>query len=283
MKKYLMIAAVLVGQVFAAAFDKVDADASATLVAAVGQISLNAAADSAPVLAPVPVHVPLTARFITAADLLDESAIHANMMGFVGADTDAKWLAAKVTMQGQIDAGTFRRVLFFRGGELITSSRSGGMPTHIFPATAGAEEGVYEFTNGQESIAAVYRELLAGKATVEDLFAKPGFAPGLTWRIRETVADADPQEILAATLMPNDVVHPALLVEMHKAAYALFAGVHLSGVADRLPSLYISMVLNVPGIAEADFGEHLGLQGGLHNYFPANVDGMRYILAGILN
>lgn len=185
-------------------------------------------------------------------------------------------------MHGQIVAGTFRRVLFFRGDELVTSCASGRIPLHIFPVTTGDVEGAYEFTNGQESIAAVYRECVDARETVEDLFEKPGFADGFTWRISKIVADSDPQEILAAAIMPNDVSDSALLVEMHKAAHTLFAGVHHSDFPDRLPSLYVSMVMNVAGIADADFGDNLELK-GLHNYFPARDDGWRYILAGDLN
>lgn len=267
-----MIAAVLIGQLFASEAGKSDVSADKVV------------ADDTPLLVPAPVHVPLTARFITAADLLDTSPIHEDMKRFVGATGDtaaATWITRKSTMSDQIVAGTFRRVLFFRGDVLVTSCASGRMPLHVFPATASADGGAYEFTNGQESIAAVYRTL-AGGATVEDLFEKLGFSPGLTWRIRKTVADGDPQEILAATLTPNDVTDSSLLAEMHRAAHTLFAGVYLSGFPDRLPSLYVSMILNVAGIADANFGDRLALR-GLHNYFPANADGRRYIVAGALN
>ncbi len=246
MKKYLMMAAVLVGQLFAM--------------------------DS----------IPLTARFITTDDLQEGSSIHEQMKTFVGANTEEKWAGAVTTMAGQIAANVMRRVLFFRGDQLVTSSRSGGMPLHIYPAVSDTD-GSFTFENGQDSIANAYRGLLTEGSFVEDLFEKPGFTPGLTWRIREAVEGADPQEILAVTLMPNEVPDASLIAEMHKAAYGLFGGMRLAGSPDRLPSLYVSMVPNVAGIAEANFGEHLAVQPGLHNYFPANADGMRYIVAGHIN
>lgn len=59
--------------------------------------------------------VPLTARFITAADLADDSPILDNMKDFVGAvgeSADAKWLEAKGIMNPQIANNVIRRVLF---------------------------------------------------------------------------------------------------------------------------------------------------------------------------
>lgn len=224
----------------------------------------------------------LTARFITTGDLQEGSPIHEQMKEFVGANTEEKWTSAVATMTGQIDTNGMRRVLFFRGDQLVTSSRSGGMPLHIYPAVSDAD-GSLTFENEQDSIANAYRGLLTEGYFIEDLFEKPGFTPGSTWRVREAVEGADPQEILAVTLMPNEVSDASLIAEMHKSAYGLFGGMRLAGYPERLPSLYVSMVPNVDGIAEANFGEHLAVQPGLHNYFPANADGMRYIVAGHIN
>ena len=65
MKKILLIMAILVGQLFAM---------DDGVPASVGADAFE-----------VPALVPLTARFITAADLLGESPIHANIMRLVGA------------------------------------------------------------------------------------------------------------------------------------------------------------------------------------------------------
>jgi len=97
MKKYLLLATVLIAQLFAA--------------------------DSAP----------LTARFINSNDLSDESPIHFAMKGFVGADTEEKWISTKSTMEDQIAQNVMRRVLFFRGEELVASTRSGRMPLGMQP------------------------------------------------------------------------------------------------------------------------------------------------------
>ncbi|MCE2715690.1 MAG: hypothetical protein ACK4V2_01140 [Pseudomonadota bacterium] len=96
MKKYLLLAAVLVAQLFTA-------------------------------------DLPLTARFINLDDLSNESSIHLTMKNFVGADTEEKWISAKSTMERQIAQNTMRRVLFFRGEELVTSARSGRMPLGMQP------------------------------------------------------------------------------------------------------------------------------------------------------
>lgn len=245
MKKYLILAAVLIAHAFAAE------------------------------------GVPLTARFINSEDLLDASPIQLALKGFVGADTEEKWNSAKQTMEGQIATNAMRRVLFFRGNELVTSTRSGRMPLHIYPATDN--NGSYEFTNGQENIANVYRWLVSDMQTVEDLFQKPNFNDGLTWRIRTVAEGNDPEEILAVTLMSNGVTDASLIAEMHKVAFELFRGMYLVESTERLPSLYISMVNNVLEIETVDFGDNLTLQLGLHNYFPADEDGRSYLVTGKIN
>jgi len=243
MKKYLLLAAVLVAQLFTA-------------------------------------DLPLTARFIAMDDLLDTSPIQPTLKGFVCDGTEEKWIAAKNTMEGQIAQNAMRRVLFFRGEELVTSTRSGRMPLHIYPVTV-QEDGAYEFVNGQESIADIYRSLISTRSAVEDAFEKEGFTPGLTWRICENIDN--PQEILAVSLIPNAIADASLIAEMHKAAFTLFGGMYITDYPDRLPSLYVSMVQNVAGVEEVDFGENLMLQPGLHNYYPGKEDGQYYVVTGRIN
>ncbi len=108
-----MLAAVLVGQLFAM-------DGVSDLVEKTSSLEISAS-------------TPLTVRFINAVDLVDESPIHANMRGFVGADTEEKWTTAKSTMLAQIDANTMRRLLVYRGDELVCSYRTGRMPLAMQP------------------------------------------------------------------------------------------------------------------------------------------------------
>ena len=107
MKKYLMLAAVLVGQLFA--------------------------------MEEAPATSQLTARFITTDDLQEGSPIHEQMKTFVGANTEEKWANAVATMQAQIDANTMRRLLVYRGDELVCSYRTGRMPLGMQPYFCDSE------------------------------------------------------------------------------------------------------------------------------------------------
>lgn len=154
------------------------------------------------------------------------------------------------------------------------------MPLAITPVRI--DDGVLIFENNQESIADVYSRVVAPDAAVSYDESTS------TWSLK----NENDQDILAATLMPNEVQDPTLIGEMHRTAYALFGGMHLNGFPDRLLSLYISMVFPVAGIEAANFGANLSLKSGLldngngtllHNYYPGQANGMRHVLAGRIN
>lgn len=233
--------------------------------------------------------VVLTARFIEAADLEDSSPIIDAVKEYVGATDDAdKWAGAKATITGQIKDGVIRRVLFFVGERLVDSASAGRMPLAIFPAAE--KDSSISFTNGQESIASVYKEL-AGAGAVE-LFEKGEKDGEGTWSLTR-----DGAKIFAATLLPNAQRDPSIIVAMHLATYGLFmktrAPIRLPDSSMVIPRLYVSMVTPIDGLSAADFGKDLGLQVGrlykgdetlIHNYFPGRGDaGLYLMLAGPIN
>lgn len=228
--------------------------------------------------------VTLTARFVEAADLEDESPVVEALKGFVGATGNAvKWEADKATIRGQIKDGMIRRVLFFAGEKLVDSASAGRMPLAIFPAAE--KDGEILFSNTQETITSVYRQLAGAGAG--ELFEKGEKDGEGTWSLTRGGA-----KIFAATLIPNAQKDPMLIAAMHRAAYDLFARtrapVRLPDLSLVVPTLYVSMLLPVDGLTAVNFGA-LALQEGrlysgdetiVHNYFPGTADGLRLILAG---
>jgi hypothetical protein len=238
MKKYLMMAAVLVGQLFA-------------------------------MEEPLPVEGGHNA--ITAAWISEEHFDIPNLAAVTGVtnleDAKAIWL-------GQKDFA--RRILFFNEeGHLFATGTCGPMPFHVYPATQG-ENGEYQFASNQSNIPQAYRNLLVGTFTVEDLFEKPNYTEGLTWRIRQIHSEDNLQEISAISPFVK-VEDPSMVAKMHKAAFSL-PRLPLKNLGR--PSLYVAMVRAIPGITEQDFGSDLTLSTELYDYYPGD-DYKYHLLTGV--
>lgn len=181
---------------------------------------------------------------------------------------------AKAIWLGQQDFA--RRILFFNEeGQLFATGTCGPMPFHVYPATQG-EEGAYQFADNQTNIPQAYRNLLVGTFTVEDLFEKPKFTPGLTWRIRQIDSEGNPQEISALSPFVK-IEDPFVVAQMHKTAFAL-PRLPLKDLGR--PSLYVAMVRAIPGITEQDFGSDLTLSTELYDYYPGD-DYKYHLLTGV--
>jgi len=245
MKKYLMIVAVLFGQ-------------------------LCAMQDMTDLSEALPVERNLTAAYIS-----EEHFEIPNLAEITGV-SDLE--AAKAIWRNQ--QGVVRRILFFNEeGQLFATGTCGPMPFHVYPATQ-SETGEYQFSSNQSNIPEAYRNLLAGANTVEDLFQKPKFDEGLTWRIQVVNEEGNPEEVLAISPFVK-VEDPFMVAQMHKAAFAL-PRLPLAGSTDRLPSLYVAMVRAIPGIADQDFGPGLTLSTELYDYYP-NSEFKYHLLTGVIS
>ena len=245
MKKYLMIAAVLVGRLFA--MDGVPALTDLSLDGSV-RVKIYAAWISEEHF-----DIPNLAEITGVSDLEGSKAIWLGQQDFV------------------------RRILFFNEeSQLFATGTCGPMPFHAYPATRG-EDGEYGFTGTQSNIPQAYRNLLVGTSTVEDFFEKPNYTDGLTWRIRQTDSEGNLQEISALSPFVK-VEDPSVVAQMHKAAFAL-PMLPLKDLG--LPSLYVAMVRAIPGITEQDFGPGLTLSTELYDYYP-NSEYKYHLLTGVL-
>ncbi len=245
MKKYLMLAAVLVGQLFA-----MDG------VLALTALSLDES-----------VRVKISAAWI--------SEEHFDIPNLAAVTGVANLEDAKAIWRNQQDV--VRRILFFNEeGQLFATGTCGPMPFHAYPATQG-EDGEYRFTGTQSNIPQAYRNLLVGTSISEDLFEKPNYTDGLTWRIRQTDSEGNLQEISALSPFVK-VEDPSVVAQMHKAAFAL-PMLPLKDLG--LPSLYVAMVRAIPGITEQDFGSDLTLSTELYDYYP-NTEYKYHLLTGVL-
>jgi len=209
---------------------------------------------------------------ITAAWISEEHFDIPNLAAVTGVtnleDAKAIWL-------GQKDFA--RRILFFNEeGHLFATGTCGPMPFHVYPATQG-ENGEYQFASNQSNIPQAYRNLLVGTFTVEDLFEKPKFTPGLTWRIRQIDSEGNPQEISALSPFVK-IEDPFVVAQMHKTAFAL-PRLPLKNLGH--PSFYVAMVRAIPGITEQDFGPGLTLSAELYDYYP-NTEYKYHLLTGAL-
>lgn len=219
--------------------------------------------------------LPVVERSLTAAYISEEHFEIPNLAEMAGV-SDLE--AAKTIWRNQ--QGVVRRILYFNEeGQLFATGTCGPMPFHVYPVTQ-SETGEYQFSSNQSDISQAYRNLLTGANTVEDLFQKPKFEDGLTWRIQTVNAEGKPEEILAISPFVK-VEDPFMVAQMHKAAFAL-PKLPLASSHDRLPSLYVAMVRAIPGIADQDFGPGLILSTELYDYYP-NTEFKYHLLTGVIS
>ncbi len=189
MKKYLMMAAVLVGQLFASS------DVSA-LESGFSNLAIDAPK-------------PLKVRFINATDLSDSSPIHEQMKVFVGATTAEKWAGAVTTMQAQINANTMRRLLVYRGDELVCSYRTGRMPLGMQPYFCDSETDSSEEHNalrGPLEIDDLTKERLD---IIKDLYISLGSSLAMPSKLVGVVRESNPA--MPVTLVDNGL-HAATIM-----------------------------------------------------------------------